>query len=223
MAVNYKQVYARKKNCENRIKELCAGITNDSGIYVFFREENGFKFAYVGQAKHLLNRCASHLLGYQHIDLSIKKHGLYSDKNHFGYKLWVIKVPEIELDNKEREYIQVCANKGYQLRNETLGGQDEGKIVVESKAPKGYRDGLQQGYENAKREIKELFDKYLDFSIKNCAESHKKDGSFKEIFIKKYQEFGEFLGKEGKIPENISTDMSEKDGFKKVELWKEEK
>ena len=48
----------------------------DSGIYVFTRQENGFKYAYVGQAKHILTRLAQHLNGYQHIDLSIKNTAL---------------------------------------------------------------------------------------------------------------------------------------------------
>ena len=60
-----------------------------------------------------------------------------------------------------------------------------------------------------------------DFSIKNCAESYKKDGSFKEIFIKKYQEFKEILGKNEEIPENKSVDLSEKEGFKEIKLFNE--
>ena len=194
---NYRQVYARKLETQKRIKTLCDNITNESGIYIFTRvDEQGIKYAYVGQAVHLLDRCASHLLGYQHIDLSIKKHGLYSEKNPYGYKLGFVTCDESLLDIWERQWIIKMAKGGYQMRNATLGGQDEGKVVIDSKPPKGYRDGLKQGYENAKAEIKELFDKYLDFSIKNGTLSHKKDGSIKEIFLKKYQEFGEFLGRQ---------------------------
>lgn len=192
---NLKQVYAKKQASIKRILTICPNIPRTSGIYIFHRvDENGIKYAYVGQAVHLLDRCASHLLGYQHIDLSLKKHGLKNAENPYGYELYYILFPENELDLREREYIQKIALKGYQLRNATLGGQDKGKVVTDSKAPKGYHDGLEQGYKNAISEIKEFFDKYLDFSIKNFAESHKKDGSFKEIFIKKYQEFKEFLG-----------------------------
>ena len=194
---NYRQVYARKLETQKRIKALCDNITNESGIYIFTRvDEHGIKYAYVGQAVHLLDRCASHLLGYQHIDLSIKKHGLYSEKNPYGYKLGFVTCDESLLDMWERQWIIKMAKGGYQMRNATLGGQDEGKVVIDSKPPKGYRDGLKQGYENAKAEIKELFDKYLDFSIKNGTLSRKKDGSYKEIFTKKYKEFGEFLGRQ---------------------------
>ena len=195
---NLKQVYAKKQTSIKRILTICPDIPRTSGIYIFHRvDENGIKYAYVGQAVHLLDRCASHLLGYQHIDLSLKKHGLKNVENPYGYELYYILFPENELDLREREYIQ--------------------KVAL-----KGYHDGLKQGYKNAISEIKEFFDKYLDFSIKNCAESHKKDGSFKEIFIKKYQEFQELLGKNEEIPENKSVDLSEKEGFKEIKLFKDE-
>ena len=58
--------------------------------------------------------------------------------------------------------IQTAANNGYQLLNKTSGGQDGGKIgIAPNKQPKGYRDGLKQGRENARREIAALFTKYL--------------------------------------------------------------
>lgn len=195
--MNYKQIFAKKRACQERILKLCPDITNESGIYIFYRvDEQGIKYAYVGQAKHLLDRCAQHLLGYQHIDLSIKKHGLFADDNQSGYKLYFDKYKENELDYYERYWINLMAQKGYQLRNATLGGQDEGKVIIDSKLPKGYHDGIKQGYENARKEIKELFDKYLDFSVKKCNECHKKDGSLKEIYKKKLIEFGEWLNYE---------------------------
>lgn len=194
---NLKQVYAKKQETMRRILAICPDIPRSSGIYIFHRvDESGIKYAYVGQAKHLLDRCASHLLGYQHIDLSLKKHGLKSTDKPYGYELHYICFPESELDTKEREYIQKCAIKGYQLRNATLGGQDEGKNVIDLKPTKGYHDGLKQGYRNAITEIKEFFDKYLDYSVKECDESHKKDGSLKEIYIRKLNEFKEMLENE---------------------------
>ena len=160
MAIS-KQVWAKKQETRRRIIKLCPSINDNSGIYFFTRtDENGIRYAYVGQAKHLLSRCAQHLLGYQHIDLSIKKHGLFSDQKPYGYKLDYVNLPESQLDAYEREYIQKYASWGFQLRNATLGGQDSGKEVIDSKTPKGYHDGLKQGYENARKEIKELFDKY---------------------------------------------------------------
>ena len=193
MAIS-KQVWAKKQETRRRIIKLCPSINDQSGIYFFTRkDENGIRYAYVGQAKHLLSRCAQHLLGYQHIDLSIKKHGLYSDKNEYGYKLDYVNLPESQLDAYEREYIQKYASWGFQLRNATLGGQDSGKEVIDSKTPKGYHDGLKQGYENARKEIKELFNKYLMVSVKSQEDTFKKDGTIKEIYQRKYNEFIEWL------------------------------
>ena len=104
--MNYRQIYARKAECEKRIKEVCPDITNASGIYFILREENGFKFGYIGKAKHLKERLGQHLIGYQHIDLSIKKHGLWSEENPTGYKIHFLQFPESELDEKERYFIQ---------------------------------------------------------------------------------------------------------------------
>ena len=193
MAIS-KQVWAKKQETRRRIIKLCPSINDQSGIYFFTRnDENGIRYAYVGQAKHLLSRCAQHLLGYQHIDLSIKKHGLFSDQKPYGYKLDYVNLPESQLDAYEREYIQKYASWGFQLRNATLGGQDSGKQVIDSKTPKGYHDGLKQGYENARKEIKELFDKYLMVSVKSKEDTFKKDGTIKEIYQRKYNEFVEWL------------------------------
>lgn len=189
-----KQVWAKKQETRRRIIKLCPSINDQSGIYFFTRtDENGIRYAYVGQAKHLLSRCAQHLLGYQHIDLSIKKHGLYSDEKPYGYKLDYVNLPESQLDAYEREYIQKYASWGFQLRNATLGGQDSGKEVIDSKTPKGYHDGLKQGYENARKEIKELFTKYLMVSVKSQEDTFKKDGTIKEVYQRKYNEFIEWL------------------------------
>ena len=104
-----------------------------------------------------------HLSGYQqHIDLSIKRHGLYSETNPTGWKIEYANCPEEQLDNNERLLISDYANRGYQLRNKTAGGQDGGKFgIADNRPAKGYHDGLQQGYENARKEIKHLFDLYL--------------------------------------------------------------
>ena len=73
---NYKQIYAMKSERESRIKKLCPNIPYSSGIYVFWRiDEAGIRRAYCGQAVKLCERCASHLAEYDHIALSLKKHG----------------------------------------------------------------------------------------------------------------------------------------------------
>ena len=165
--VNMKQVYAIARNSELRWKEIYPELDHYSGIYVLTRQdENGFKYSYIGQAKDVLKRLGQHLTGYQHIDLSLKKHGL---NGAFGWKIKeIIKCTEDQLDEAEQAYIKKYANLGYQLRNKTSGSQGEGKdsLDVERKPSKGYYDGVEYGYNKAIKEIGILFDKYLDAVIK---------------------------------------------------------
>lgn len=44
------------KNDKIYIQNLEPTLKNKSGIYIFTRYENGFSFAYVGQAKKLIDR-----------------------------------------------------------------------------------------------------------------------------------------------------------------------
>lgn len=188
MATNYRQIMAIRKANEDKIRKVCPIATEDSGIYVFYRtDENGFKFAYVGQAKNLLKRLAEHLSGYQYIDCSIKKHKFYDEEtNPYGYHVEIIcHCPENELDGREQYWIKHYADQGYQLRNKTTGSQGEGKAALgEGKSNRGYRDGLIQGRKNTQKEIKELFDKYLTYDIK---------GKYGKIKQRKYDEFTAFL------------------------------
>ena len=58
------------------------------------------------------------------------------------------------------------ANKGYQLRNKTIGGQDDGKSGMDNqKPPRGYHDGLAQGRKNLARELKHIIDKHLEIRL----------------------------------------------------------
>lgn len=156
--MNFAQVKAIEQKNIKRILRICPDASEQSGIYIFTREEGGFKFAYVGQAKRLLSRLASHLIGHQYIDLSIKKHGLYSIDNPTGYMVAVYPCDFERLDEYERAYILEMAQKGYQLRNKTSGGQDCGKFgISENKPAKGYYDGLKQGYKKAQKEIAGIF------------------------------------------------------------------
>lgn len=165
--VNYKQVYAIKAKNKARILEVCPDCPNVSGIYFLLREEDGFKYAYIGQAKDLLDRLAGHLSGYQHIDLSIKKHGFYSEKNPTGYKIHYLRFLESELDEKEQYYIKKYANAGYQLRNKTSGSQGEGKHgIAQNRPAKGYFDGVEQGKKKSREFIADLFNKHLVVSTK---------------------------------------------------------
>ena len=110
--MNYKQIYAIKKANEERILKVCSNCPNTSGIYFFLREEDGFKYAYIGQAVRLRERIGSHLSGYQHIDISIKKHGLWSEENPTGYRVHFLEFPEFMLDEMEQKFIKQYANAG---------------------------------------------------------------------------------------------------------------
>ena len=162
--MNYRQLYAIKKQNEKRILKICPNCPNTSGIYFLLREENGFKFGYVGKAKHLLERLGSHLQGYtQHIDRSLKKHGLWSSDNPTGYKVHFLEFPESELNEREQYYIHKVASLGYQLRNVESGGQLGKTDIGERKPAKKYFDGVEQGKKNAQKFVANLFDKHLDY------------------------------------------------------------
>ena len=128
--MTYQQIKAIEAKNKQRILSVNPSITEESGIYILTREEGGFKFGYVGQAKHLLTRLAQHLSGYQHIDLSIKKHGLYNEQNPTGWKIEFVYCAQEDLDKTEQYYIYDYALAGYQMRNKTAGGQGEGKFGI---------------------------------------------------------------------------------------------
>ena len=164
--MDYRQVKAREKSNKIRLLKANPTLTEESGIYMLTREDSGFKYAYIGQAKHILTRLAQHLSGYQHIDLSLKKHGLYSKDNPTGWSINCIGVSAEGLDEAEQRFIKRYADMGYQLRNKNAGGQSEGRFeIAETKPRKTYHDGIKQGYLNAQREVSKLFEKNLIFSI----------------------------------------------------------
>ena len=172
---NYKQIYAIKKKNEQKILSVCPDCPNTSGIYFLLREEDGFKYAYIGQAKRLRERLASHLSGYQHIDLSIKKHGFWSEENPTGYKVHCLQFPENQLDEKEQYFIKKYANAGYQLRNETTGSQGKGKKALgDAKTPKGYYDGKLQGEKQLAKQLKHIIDTHLVITLKKETKTSQK-------------------------------------------------
>ena len=167
---NYRKIYAIKKMNEKRILDVCPDMKHKSGIYFYTRtDENGISYFYIGQSVDCLERSISHLTGYQHIDLSIKKRGFYSKKNPYGWKLNVMYYPKDKLDEMEQYWILEYTKRGYQCRyNKTAGGQGEGKEKInEFKPSKTYRDGLKQGYKNASREVSHLFELHLDYKAKS--------------------------------------------------------
>lgn len=183
-----KEKVARAKAIEKKnmmkIREINPLILEKSGIYFLTRtDENDISYFYIGQSNNCLRRMASHMIGYQHIDLSIKKRGFYSDINPFGWKINMIEYPEEKLDEMERHWILTYMKKGYQCRyNKTSGGQGNGKEKINDFRPiKGYRDGLNQGYINASREIAYLFDKHLNFLPKSEKPNARQEGAMKKF------------------------------------------
>ena len=192
MAMSYKQVLAMRREYEKQIRKLCPDVTENSGIYLFWRiDEAGFKHAYIGQALHLCKRLIDHMCGYQYIDNSIRKHKLYDAENNiYGYHIEILEeIPEEELDERERYWIKYYADSGHQLKNQTIGGQDGKKSALgDGKSTKGYREGLSRGYENARKDVAKLFEKNLTYSING------KDGKLKQ---RAYEKFTEFLNVNG--------------------------
>lgn len=104
--MDYRRIKAIEAANKERILKLCPAASDNSGIYVFTREEDGFKYAYIGQSVKVLSRLAQHLTGYQRIDLSIKKHKLWSVNNPAGWKISeIIYYPEDLLNKMEQDAI----------------------------------------------------------------------------------------------------------------------
>lgn len=192
--------FAKIKSYEKIVTEINPNIKHQSGIYAFFRfnEKNELCF-YVGQAKDMLQRVASHFLDRKtHFDKSLYVH-------KFGKKLnkeqkWWVKVvvycPEDYLDNLEKKAINCYLNLGYVSYNITGGGQTEkAKDVGERNLTKlkNYARGKDLGYEKARMEVADLFDKYLTFSMK-------KDGKLNQRAFDKFKKFLE--GKDDEDKEN---------------------
>ena len=185
MATNYRQVYAIKAKNKQSILKACPDMKNQSGIYFYTRtDENGISYFYIGQSVDCLERNISHLSGYQHIDLSIKKRGFWSEENPYGWKLNFIHYPASELDKWEQYWILEYTKKGYQCRyNKTAGGQGDGKEKInEFKPAKGYRDGIQQGRKNLAKELSNIAEKHLEIRLKAEKEHNK-------VSQKQYEKF----------------------------------
>ena len=188
---NIRQAKATENQNKKKLLEVNPKLDEKSGIYFLTRtDEDGFKYAYIGQAKHILTRLAQHLVGYQHIDLSLKKHNLYAEDNPFGWKVNFLHFPESQLDEKEQHYKKEYASNGYQLRNKTSGSQGVGKSQIDDYRPqKGYRDGLEQGRKNLARELNHIINKHLVVSIKPEKANNK-------VSIKAFEKFREILSED---------------------------
>ena len=198
--VDYKNIAKAKaieKQNKERLLKVNPKLNDRSGIYFLLREdENGFKYAYIGQSVGIITRLASHMSGYeQHIDKSLKAHKLYDkEKNPYGWRVEFLNFPESQLDEKEKYYIKLYADKGYQLRNVSLGGQGENRAsgsIGERKAPKGYMQGIQQGRKNLARELSSIAEKHLRIELREDKVNNK-------VSQKQYEKFMDLL----KVGEN---------------------
>ena len=189
---NIARAKAIEQENKKRLLKLNPKLNDKSGIYFLLREdENGFKYAYIGQSVGIITRLASHMSGYeQHIDLSLKRHKLYDEeKNPYGWRVEFLNFPESQLDEKEKYYIKLYADKGYQLRNVSLGGQGENRAsgsIGERKAPKGYMQGIQQGKKVLARELSSIAEKHLKIEIRD-------DKKHNKISQKQYEKFMDLL------------------------------
>lgn len=187
-----RQAKAIEATNRKRLLKINPKLDDGSGIYFLTRtDENEISYFYIGQAVHIIQRMCSHLTGYQHIDLSIKKRGFYSEENPFGWKINFIHYPVEQLDKMEQYWILEYTKKGYQCRyNKTSGSQGEGKEKINEFRPaKGYRDGIQQGKITLARELKHIIDIHLNVSIRPEKANNK-------VSIKALEKFNDLLNEE---------------------------
>lgn len=181
----FRQAKAIEASNKKKLLKVNPKLDEGTGIYILWRTET---HGYIGQSVKLLTRLAQHMSGYeQHIDRSMKAHGLYSEENKSGYKIDFFHCPESQLDKKEREYIQKAIDAGWIVKNKTGGGQDEGKEKIADYRPaKGYRDGIQQGKKSLARDLSHIIDTHLQISLKPEKQNNKTS-------IKAFEKFKEML------------------------------
>ena len=192
---NYRNIAKAKaieKSNKQRLLKVNPKLDDESGIYFLTRtDEDNISYFYIGQAVHILTRLAQHLVGYQHIDLSIKKRGLYSADNPYGWKVNFMYYPKSELDKWEQYWILEYTKRGYQCRyNKTGGGQGEGKEKINEFRPaKGYRDGIKQGKINLARELSSIAEKHLKIEIREDKKNNK-------VSQKQFEKFMELMNED---------------------------
>lgn len=191
MNANLKKAKAKEYANKQRLLAVNPDLDEQSGIYFLTRtDEDGIRYAYIGQAKHILTRLAQHLAGYQHIDLSLKKHGLFSADNLHGWKIGFLHYPVSELDKQEQHYIKVYAQSGYQLRNKTSGSQGAGKKQIDKYRPqKGYRDGILQGKKSLAKELSGIISKHLVVGLREDKKNNK-------VSMKALEKFNDLLSED---------------------------
>ena len=187
MNENLRKAKAIEASNKKRLLAVNPNVDEKSGIYFLTRvDEDGIHYFYIGQSVNIMQRMCQHLVGYQHIDLSLKKRGLYSEKNPYGWEVNFLHYPKNELDKWEQHWILQYTKKGYQCRyNKTSGGQGDTKEKInEFKPSKGYRDGITQGRKNLARELSDIIGKHLVVEIK----PEKKNNKISQRAFEKFME-----------------------------------
>lgn len=179
--IDYKNLFSVGWNMEKALIRLCPEITHSSGIYIWLRENEVEKCAYIGQAKDMIRRNISHLMGYkQRIDQSLRKWGLYDEEfNTTGWRLGVLHFGSDELNAQEQRLIKAYKEHGYEMYNIESGGTLGKTLINERKSGKGYLDGIERGKTIILTEIRNMFDKYLVANIK-------KDGKIAQRMLEKF-------------------------------------
>lgn len=95
----FRQAKAIEASNKKKLLKVNPKLDEGTGIYILWRTETS---GYIGQTRQgLLTRLAQHMSGYeQHIDRSMKAHGLYSEENKNGYKIDFFHCPVSQLDEK---------------------------------------------------------------------------------------------------------------------------
>ena len=168
------QIKAIEKANKQKFLAINPSLNEKPGIYFLTREENGYKYGYVGKASiSVLGRLAQHLSGWQHIDLSLKSHGFYSEDNPTGWRVGFINYPKEALDEKEQFFIRKYANAGYQMRNKNAGGTEGSTKINEYRPAKGYRDGIKAGKRSLAKDLTKIIDKHLEVKIQEGKQHNK--------------------------------------------------
>lgn len=161
--VDYKNLFSVGWNMEKALMRLCPEITHSSGIYIWLRENEIEKCAYIGQAKDLILRNVSHLMGYkQRIDQSLRKWGLYDEEfNTTGWRLGILHFGIDELNAQEQRLIKAYKEHGYEMYNIESGGTEGKTLINERKLGKGYYEGIERGKKIILDDLNKWFGKYL--------------------------------------------------------------
>lgn len=161
--INYKNLFSVGWNMEKALIRLCPEITHSSGIYIWIRENEVEKCAYIGQAKDLIRRNISHLMGYkQRIDQSLRKWGLYDEEfNTTGWRLGILHFGIDELNAQEQRLIEAYKEHGYEMYNIESGGTEGKTLINERKLGKGYYEGIERGKKIILDDLNKWFGKYL--------------------------------------------------------------